>query len=246
MGREARCPHRGSQAEHERLEATAGAGNAGQAHERWPGFGWGAGQGREGSPGSGAAAKRDRAPALGPFCGGPMPAARGCRGLFRRNRRRTRSCRGLFRDRTAGEQAAPGWFGRGGGGRPISRPAPLAPTAVRTAGRGQRGRNEGRRRLGCVVVQAPNRGRQLSRRLFGFAERRRPRSDGRERLRGRGDRRGREAFRMRWRHPSPPGRLFLGDDEQHARDVAAGAGWVELPEALDRKYPNAAREWPWQ
>ena len=51
---------------------------------------------------------------------------------------------------------------------------------------------------------------------------------------------------MRWRHPSPPGRLFLGDDEQHARDVAAGAGWVELPEALDRKYPNAAREWPWQ
>src|SRR5206468_3220177 len=31
-----------------------------------------------------------------------------------------------------------------------------------------------------------------------------------------------------------------------ARDVAAGAGWVELPDALDRKYPNAAREWPWQ
>jgi integrase len=33
---------------------------------------------------------------------------------------------------------------------------------------------------------------------------------------------------------------------QHARDVAAGAGWVELPDALDRKHPNAAREWPWQ
>jgi integron integrase len=33
---------------------------------------------------------------------------------------------------------------------------------------------------------------------------------------------------------------------QHAADVAAGAGWVELPDALDRKYPNAAREWPWQ
>jgi integron integrase len=33
---------------------------------------------------------------------------------------------------------------------------------------------------------------------------------------------------------------------QHARDVAAGPGWVELPNALDRKYPNAAREWPWQ
>src|SRR5436190_18631548 len=37
-----------------------------------------------------------------------------------------------------------------------------------------------------------------------------------------------------------------GVREQHARDVAAGAGWVELPDALDRKYPNAAREWPWQ
>ena len=32
----------------------------------------------------------------------------------------------------------------------------------------------------------------------------------------------------------------------HAHDVAAGAGWVELPDAPDRKYPNAAREWPWQ
>jgi hypothetical protein len=34
--------------------------------------------------------------------------------------------------------------------------------------------------------------------------------------------------------------------EQHTADVTAGAGWVELPDALDRKYPNAAREWPWQ
>jgi integrase len=33
---------------------------------------------------------------------------------------------------------------------------------------------------------------------------------------------------------------------QHARDVAHGAGWVELPRALGRKYPNAGREWPWQ
>ena len=33
---------------------------------------------------------------------------------------------------------------------------------------------------------------------------------------------------------------------QHAADIAAGAGWVELPDALDRKYPNAAHEWPWQ
>jgi len=33
---------------------------------------------------------------------------------------------------------------------------------------------------------------------------------------------------------------------QHQADVASGAGWVELPFALDRKYPNAGREWPWQ
>jgi len=32
----------------------------------------------------------------------------------------------------------------------------------------------------------------------------------------------------------------------HRQDVAAGAGWVELPAALDRKYPNAGREWAWQ
>jgi integron integrase len=34
--------------------------------------------------------------------------------------------------------------------------------------------------------------------------------------------------------------------QQHLRDLAHGAGWVELPHALDRKYPNAGREWPWQ
>jgi integrase len=32
---------------------------------------------------------------------------------------------------------------------------------------------------------------------------------------------------------------------QHERDVAEGAGWVELPGALDAKYPNAGREWGW-
>ena len=32
----------------------------------------------------------------------------------------------------------------------------------------------------------------------------------------------------------------------HERDLAAGAGAVYLPEALGRKYPNAAREWIWQ
>jgi integron integrase len=44
----------------------------------------------------------------------------------------------------------------------------------------------------------------------------------------------------------PLRRHLEGVRELHARDVAAGAGWVELPDALDRKYPNAAREWPWQ
>jgi integron integrase len=32
----------------------------------------------------------------------------------------------------------------------------------------------------------------------------------------------------------------------HAADLAAGAGWVELPGALFQKYRNAGREWPWQ
>jgi len=32
----------------------------------------------------------------------------------------------------------------------------------------------------------------------------------------------------------------------HERDLRRGAGWVELPWALARKYPNAAREWTWQ
>jgi site-specific recombinase XerD len=33
---------------------------------------------------------------------------------------------------------------------------------------------------------------------------------------------------------------------QHEADLAAGGGAVYLPEALARKYPNAAREWGWQ
>jgi integron integrase len=33
---------------------------------------------------------------------------------------------------------------------------------------------------------------------------------------------------------------------QHERDLRHGAGWVELPYALARKYPNAGREWGWQ
>ena len=33
---------------------------------------------------------------------------------------------------------------------------------------------------------------------------------------------------------------------RHERDLADGWGRVELPYALDRKYPNAAAEWRWQ
>ena len=33
---------------------------------------------------------------------------------------------------------------------------------------------------------------------------------------------------------------------QHESDLAEGAGWVALPGALGRKYPNAGREWAWQ
>ena len=32
----------------------------------------------------------------------------------------------------------------------------------------------------------------------------------------------------------------------HEQDLAAGGGEVYLPYALERKYPNAAREWGWQ
>jgi integron integrase len=34
--------------------------------------------------------------------------------------------------------------------------------------------------------------------------------------------------------------------EQHEADLRHGAGWVELPSALTRKYPNAGRDWGWQ
>ena len=33
---------------------------------------------------------------------------------------------------------------------------------------------------------------------------------------------------------------------QHECDLAAGTGWVELPGALDAKFPSAGREWGWQ
>ncbi|HEX4822821.1 MAG TPA: integron integrase [Candidatus Polarisedimenticolaceae bacterium] len=34
--------------------------------------------------------------------------------------------------------------------------------------------------------------------------------------------------------------------EQHQADLHSGAGHVELPTALVRKYPNASRQWSWQ
>jgi integron integrase len=34
--------------------------------------------------------------------------------------------------------------------------------------------------------------------------------------------------------------------QQHASDLRAGAGFVQLPDALRIKYPSARREWPWQ
>jgi integron integrase len=34
--------------------------------------------------------------------------------------------------------------------------------------------------------------------------------------------------------------------ERHEQDIEIGAGWVRLPSALSRKYPNAGQEWAWQ
>lgn len=34
--------------------------------------------------------------------------------------------------------------------------------------------------------------------------------------------------------------------EQHRQDLDDGAGWVAMPGALNRKYPNAGRELAWQ
>lgn len=35
-------------------------------------------------------------------------------------------------------------------------------------------------------------------------------------------------------------------EELHDKDIAAGHGAVYLPDALERKYPNASKEWGWQ
>ncbi|MBM4187943.1 MAG: hypothetical protein FJ206_11615 [Gemmatimonadetes bacterium] len=39
---------------------------------------------------------------------------------------------------------------------------------------------------------------------------------------------------------------LAGAQIRHQRDLAAGGGWVALPDGLDREYPNAGRSWPWQ
>ena len=41
-------------------------------------------------------------------------------------------------------------------------------------------------------------------------------------------------------------RHLEGVRRQHEGDLQAGAGWVELPHALGRKYTNAGRQWGWQ
>jgi integron integrase len=44
----------------------------------------------------------------------------------------------------------------------------------------------------------------------------------------------------------PLGRHLARVRAQHEDDTRRGAGWVELPSALDRKYPGAGRDWCWQ
>lgn len=44
----------------------------------------------------------------------------------------------------------------------------------------------------------------------------------------------------------PLARHLEGVREQHERDLTNGFGCVALPDALERKYPNANREWGWQ
>jgi integron integrase len=48
-------------------------------------------------------------------------------------------------------------------------------------------------------------------------------------------------------HVTPPLQTHLQDVKQlHARDLDAGRGAVSLPDALERNYPNAHRDWMWQ
>ncbi len=45
---------------------------------------------------------------------------------------------------------------------------------------------------------------------------------------------------------APLGQHLARRREQHQLDCARGSGAVYLPDALNRKYPNASREWVWQ
>ena len=45
---------------------------------------------------------------------------------------------------------------------------------------------------------------------------------------------------------APLGEHLKSVKSLHERDLADGWGRVRLPDALDRKYPNAPREWRWQ
>jgi integron integrase len=44
----------------------------------------------------------------------------------------------------------------------------------------------------------------------------------------------------------PSRRHLAAMREQHNDDLRRGAGWVQIPDALHRKYPSAGREWIWQ
>ena len=39
---------------------------------------------------------------------------------------------------------------------------------------------------------------------------------------------------------------LINTKKQHEQDLQAGRGYVKLPGALERKYPNADRQWAWQ
>jgi len=41
-------------------------------------------------------------------------------------------------------------------------------------------------------------------------------------------------------------RFILFHNKHHPKDLKDGLAGVYLPNALDRKYPNAGREWGWQ
>ena len=44
----------------------------------------------------------------------------------------------------------------------------------------------------------------------------------------------------------PLRRHLVAVKTQYQRDVASGQGGVSLPDALEKKYPNAPKEWSWQ